>query len=330
MKAILQGQVPTPEKIGSYSKSEVNTLLNSKANNATTLDGYGIEDAYTKSKVDAIADTKLNVYGKGVNLLDNWYFANPVNQRGQTEYTGAGYTIDRWALNEGAIQISNDGILLKNGSYWRQPIENYNSLAGKIATLSVLTGDALYSGTSVLPTTSFTNFFFDSVYGYMAVEPMGNPLYINANGADVKIRAVKLELGDTQTLAHQDENGNWALNDPPPNYQQELAKCQRYQLIIPVGGTRFASAVNYISGDSFIPTPVTLRSNPTVTKYGTNNPADYGSVYCYPDSIRVTNISTTGMVRPNGVGINLTGFSDASHSGSGAWGEVGLLLDANL
>ena len=33
------------------------------------------------------------------NLLDNWYFGNPVNQRGQTEYnTGVPtiYTIDRW------------------------------------------------------------------------------------------------------------------------------------------------------------------------------------------------------------------------------------------
>ena len=30
------------------------------------------------------------------NLLDNWYFANPVNQRGQTSYTGTGYTVDRW------------------------------------------------------------------------------------------------------------------------------------------------------------------------------------------------------------------------------------------
>ena len=30
------------------------------------------------------------------NLLDNWYFGAPVNQRGKASYTGAGYTIDRW------------------------------------------------------------------------------------------------------------------------------------------------------------------------------------------------------------------------------------------
>ena len=34
------------------------------------------------------------------NLLDNWYFANSVNQKGQMEYTGSGYTIDRWRSYE--------------------------------------------------------------------------------------------------------------------------------------------------------------------------------------------------------------------------------------
>ena len=32
------------------------------------------------------------------NLLINSYFVNPVNQRGQTSYTEAGYTIDRWEM----------------------------------------------------------------------------------------------------------------------------------------------------------------------------------------------------------------------------------------
>ncbi len=61
----------------SYSKAEVNTLLSplasvtyvdthistldsQKADNATTLAGYGIVDAYTKSEIDAIESSKLN------------------------------------------------------------------------------------------------------------------------------------------------------------------------------------------------------------------------------------------------------------------------------
>ena len=33
--------------------------------------------------------------GVNPNLLDNWYFGRPVNQRGQTEYSGDKYTVDR-------------------------------------------------------------------------------------------------------------------------------------------------------------------------------------------------------------------------------------------
>ena len=46
------------------------------------------------------------------NLLDNWYFRNPVNQRGQTNYAGTGYTIDRWRTNFSGdtVVINEDGI----------------------------------------------------------------------------------------------------------------------------------------------------------------------------------------------------------------------------
>ena len=65
------------------------------------------------------------------NLLDNSWFVNPVNQRGQSSYSGITYTIDRWrswdsnnttTLNDGSISVSVhivQGIpknRLKNGS----------------------------------------------------------------------------------------------------------------------------------------------------------------------------------------------------------------------
>lgn len=53
----------------------------------------------------------------------------------------------------------------------------------------------------------------------------------SAQGDYLDIIAAKLELGPVQTLARQDADGNWVLNDPPPNFQQELAKCQRYLLM---------------------------------------------------------------------------------------------------
>jgi len=41
------------------------------------------------------------------------------------------------------------------------------------------------------------------------------------------IQAIKLEFGDTQTLAHQDELGNWVLNEIP-NYAEQMAICEQY------------------------------------------------------------------------------------------------------
>lgn len=65
------------------------------------------------------------------NLLDNSDFTNPVNQRGQTSYTGYAYKIDRWFssfstckldIRDGYIEISGDGLAVqrtkaKNGTY---------------------------------------------------------------------------------------------------------------------------------------------------------------------------------------------------------------------
>ena len=84
----------------------------------------------------------------------------------------------------------------------------------------------------------------------------------NSDGeASIKLKAIKLELGSQQTLARQ-ENGVWVLNDPPPNKQQELAKCQRYfqrfiaNLIVVAPSVWFAQGV--------IVLPVTMRTNPTI------------------------------------------------------------------
>lgn len=54
------------------------------------------------------------------NLLDNSYFRNPVNQRGATSYSAAGYTIDRWYFynpyGDGTVTINNGYISLTGGS----------------------------------------------------------------------------------------------------------------------------------------------------------------------------------------------------------------------
>ena len=67
--------------------------INGKALSAdVTLTGENI----AVSTTDSTPISGAVKYRTNPNLLDNWYFGRPVNQRGQTEYTEAGkYVIDR-------------------------------------------------------------------------------------------------------------------------------------------------------------------------------------------------------------------------------------------
>lgn len=176
------------------------------------------------------------------NLLDNWYFADPINQRGQTVYTGGAYSIDRWKIWSAGttLQITDDGILLTNTNpnddWIIQPIE-IGSLKPGIYTLSCFSENGVRliqfnaaNGGNILYHDSTS----DGMLSYGTFSVSSSNL---ANNHRVGILtkegsaliAAKLELGPIQTLAHQDASGNWVLNDPPPNKASELAKCQRYQ-----------------------------------------------------------------------------------------------------
>ena len=54
------------------------------------------------------------------NLLDNSDFRNPVNQRGQTDYTNNGYTIDRWEIYNGAIGVTSLGYITTSGQMYQK------------------------------------------------------------------------------------------------------------------------------------------------------------------------------------------------------------------
>ena len=170
--------------------------------------------------------------GVNPNLLDNWYFGRPVNQRGQTEYTAAGYTIDRWKLDVGGAVTLEDGCicLKKSGTYWGEYFADFDQFIGMTLTGSVLlsdgtlrTGSFVYNGSVNQAQT-----FFSSELGFY-IQKLSNSqtqCEINSLVDNVKIKAIKLELGDTQTLAYK-ENGVWVLNEIP-DFGEQLARCQRY------------------------------------------------------------------------------------------------------
>ena len=76
------------------------------------------------------------------------------------------------------------------------------------------------------------------------------------------IQAAKLELGPQQTLAHQDADGNWVLNEVP-DYGEQLRRCQRYAVKLP--GKYWIPTNPDNVGRLNIPLPVTMRVKPTVT-----------------------------------------------------------------
>lgn len=174
------------------------------------------------------------------NLLDNWYFGNPVNQRGATEYTINSfnqYHIDRWtAAGNFKITLENDGLKITNTSdsvyaniMQRLEFARFGEKE-RTVTLSLFTGDDLYSVTGTVSfqdqngSCSFaTPFGAIRMYTYNSLTEFTIDV---APGKETKIQAAKLELGSFQTLTHK-EGSKWGLNEIP-DYATELAKCQRY------------------------------------------------------------------------------------------------------
>ena len=176
--------------------------------------------------------------GVNPNLLDNWYFGRPVNQRGQTEYTAGGaYTLDRWwAQYDTTLSIVDGGI--KIGGKW--DVQQYfeTTLPNATYTLSLLYKDRTGSDPlrllignrtdgDLAQTESKDASGILSVTFSTAKSNKVNFGFTGSTDNSATIIAIKLELGSTQTLAHQDSSGNWILNEIP-DFGEQLARCQRY------------------------------------------------------------------------------------------------------
>ena len=179
------------------------------------------------------------------NLLDNWYFVGggsqqgggqlPINTRGSQSYFGNQYTIDRWRTTNSntTVSIDSNGITINASSgsspYLRQPIANIAELLGKKVTLSVLQPSGLKFITETLPssspsgTTVYAN--IDGIVDILYQSGVWSVRAKSTSGGSNTFIAVKLELGDTQTLA-QNVGGSWVVTDIP-KYAEERLRCFR-------------------------------------------------------------------------------------------------------
>ena len=231
---------------------------------------------------------------RGVNLLDNWYFPDPINQRGQTEYVADyAYCIDRWAIELATAKLIDDGITLQVSKQYnwpaiRQRIEAYEHLAGKHLSISALVRNphGLKACITLKPTDGSGGGFITASTAIQSDEWQlihahrvfpesiaAATVMIYADhptlGASFDVMAVKLELGDHQTLAHQDASGSWVLNDPPPDKTLELLKCMRYQQVSDWGTENFfvgyGSTTSPTTANLFLPVPTPMRATPAIS-----------------------------------------------------------------
>ena len=193
---------------------------------------------------EELAETlKRRGYHSNLNLLINGDFRKPVNRNGKREYTGAGYTIDGWALLDTNASLTYDNGFIVGQGRWVQnlSLEVITVIRGQTITLSLLANGQLFTKTETIPSAvpgSATNYCvirnvenIQTKNLYLRALPNGIvQVTFYTNTRFPNLQAVKLELGSVQTLAHKDENGNWVLNDPP-NYDLQYALCNQYSPI---------------------------------------------------------------------------------------------------
>lgn len=255
------------------------------------------------------------------SLVVNGVFRNPVNQQGKNEYRnpvgGSDLTtLDRWIAERGVNVFYNDGMHLGitrdegTGNALRQNIseEEAQQLVGKNLTVSILTisGDLAFATGTVNPLTEdtiiMTNVnnigfglrFFAEAKSYQ----IGR---LETSGGDIV--AVKVEIGNIQTLAYKDSNGTWQLFEEN-NFGETLARCQRYGLF---SGTSDLNAVPLSIGQAFLPTPVTMRAKPVIVGTPVVYNADTNSI---ADGAIVSIIG----VKQNGVVLQISGLSAPERS----------------
>ena len=284
------------------------------------------------------------------NLLDNWYFVGggsqqgggqfPINQRGETSYASGRYCVDRWGLESVEASLNSDYVLLdfnQTGHSFFQKIER--NLSGTHLTFSVLHSSNIRLTITITEGSAY-NHLVDKTFNVTsdislsivdadipeisATQRFWVRIYSPEANNQIKVYAAKLELGYLSTLARKDEEGNWVLNDAPPNFQQELAKCQRYQYM--TSATSEWVRVSYNTGSIAyfdIPCPAPMRANPTVAQ---------------STRMKVTEFGTPGNILPDitfsavasGASIRLAATGEFTSIKDVALEMVEVLFDSNL
>ena len=263
-----------------------------------TPDQVGAADQ-TLSNLTDYQKALFNIGGRpNKNLFYNAHFLGggsqkgygtfPINQSGSETYTQEGQGIDGWKLaNAHTMTVKENGVELSPGGRANAIVQQKGlpaaEFAGKVVTVSVLVTEntTQYGYTFVVdtstsaPTNKYaiipageTGLFSatfeapqaDTIIGFLRSS------FGNAESGKITIQDVKLELGNKQTLAYKDSNGNWTPFEFP-EFGKELARCQQYQLVLDNLARYRAISIDTNTVDFFIPTPVTMRAKPVLESF---------------------------------------------------------------
>lgn len=228
----------------------------------TTVNGKGVTAGTTNIQ---LTQNDIGVISNFNGIVNPWF---TVNQRGQTTYSGEGYTVDRWVATwtgDGTTTVLPGGGIRIARPYYNAHIRQIldtdvvEMIRGKTVTVSMIVenGNAGFDLTSTNADGTVAFSFVGGGTGLVSItaqvpSSVGVQTYIHINnesGNPVDIKAVKLELGSVSTLA----------NDAPPDYATELQKCMRYFQSIGAGQTIYAghNGTVYLSGSFRVPMRVT-------------------------------------------------------------------------
>lgn len=164
--------------------------------------------------IEVSEDDVMSVSTVNKNYIDNSDFS--INQTGQAEYTEAGYTVDRWYIDNGSVTVADNGIIFTNPLTeglvrLKQDIPyGFEVFAGKTLTLSAKIDGEVYSGTGTIPTekptgTTTIQYIATGItawglnLNYVVASDCFVPYIALAYDRSINIEWVKLEVSENRT-----------------------------------------------------------------------------------------------------------------------------------
>lgn len=296
-------------------------------NDAITTRGVPAEGTTGQVLVKASAtdyDTEWAAVGRAnLNLLHNWDWRTPVNQRAATGAVSNAYCIDRWIGNGTVTPSSGNYITLANGTTMIQRLEVRPAKLYSMAhTVSIDIAGTIQSATLTFPSSGAGSAVSQALTG-VTVEigfvDLGSGNTSSLEGvlsqyipyvkytatAAINVARVKLELGNVSTLAYTSST----------SFGETQTLCRRYYNKIDIAGvvqTKTTTNVYLISTTNF-PAPMRIPPSvsgglsqtfsgaiPNVTTFTATIAQMYVSVY-RPEEWRLTLSADVGSVGSFGV-----------------------------